>query len=441
MATGQSEVAEGNEVPADHRVERVARGYLAITRGDAWAALLMLAADRAVEQEALAVAHGAVSVGFLRADRHGVYGLAGLIRRYGEHASTLDVYAQLTATCRAEGRCQAVMDVPAGVRGPSDPRSRARRGRMNVVRRALRIASHRVPGGLPMNEDPREAGPRPPFPGDQQQRRPGLTSKMTPAPDHGEKSYVGKGLLTGKVALITGGDSGIGRAVAIAYAREGAHVAISYLDVEQSDAEETKAWVEKAGRRCLLLPGDLRDEAHCRDLVARTVAEFGALDILVNNAAAQVVNEGLDDVTAEDIEGSFRANVFAMYYLTQAAVPHMKPGAAIVNSTSQQAKVATKSMLIYAATKGAIASLTIGLSNLLAPQGIRVNCVAPGPVWTPIQPIVKGPDEIAQLGADTPLGRAGQPAELAPAYVLLASREGSYMTGALVPVTGGTPML
>lgn len=291
-----------------------------------------------------------------------------------------------------------------------------------------------------MTSDPRTAGPRPPFPGDQQQERPGLTSKMTPVPDHGEESYVGKGLLIGKVALITGGDSGIGRAVAIAYAREGADVAISYLPVEQSDAEETARWIEKAGRRALLLPGDLRDEAHCRELVARTVEALGGIDILVNNAAAQTVNEDLDDVTSEDLEGSFRANVFAMYYLCQAAVPHMKPGSAIVNSTSQQSKIADKTMLIYAATKGAIASLTIGLSNLLAPKGIRVNCVAPGPIWTPIQPIVKSPEQIEKLGEDTPLGRAGQPAELAPAYVLLASREGSYMAGALVPVTGGTPM-
>ncbi|GJD40087.1 SDR family oxidoreductase [Methylobacterium bullatum] len=291
-----------------------------------------------------------------------------------------------------------------------------------------------------MTSDPRTAGPRPPFPGDQQQERPGLTSKMTPVPDHGEESYVGKGLLIGKVALITGGDSGIGRAVAIAYAREGADVAISYLPVEQSDAEETARWIEKAGRRAVMLPGDLRDEAHCRDLVTQTVEALGGIDILVNNAAAQTVNEDLDDVTAEDLEGSFRANVFAMYYLCQAAVPHMKPGSAIVNSTSQQAKIADKSMLIYAATKGAIASLTIGLSNLLAPKGIRVNCVAPGPIWTPIQPIVKSPEQIEKLGEDTPLGRAGQPAELAPAYVLLASREGSYMAGALVPVTGGTPM-
>ena len=291
-----------------------------------------------------------------------------------------------------------------------------------------------------MTDDPRTSQPQPPFLGEQQQPKPGLSSKMTPAPDHGEESYVGKGLLEGRVALITGGDSGIGRAVAIAFAREGADVAIGYLAAEQTDAEETAAWVRKAGRRVELVPGDLRHEETCRTLVATTVERLGRLDILVNNAAAQVVNEGLDDLVAEDIEGSFRANVFAMYYLCQAAVPHMKPGSAIINTTSVQAKVAGESMLIYAATKGAIASLTIGLSNLLAPKGIRVNCVAPGPVWTPIQPIVKSPEEMAELGAKTPLGRPGQPAELAPAYVLLASREGSYMSAALIPVTGGMPM-
>ena len=292
-----------------------------------------------------------------------------------------------------------------------------------------------------MNTDPRTSQPQPGFPGEQQQPAPGLTSKMTPAPDHGEESYVGKGLLTGRVALITGGDSGIGRAVAIAYAREGADVAISYLPVEQSDAEDTASWIAKAGRRAILLPGDIQDEAHCHAIVEQTVAQLGRLDILVNNAAAQAVNKDLADVTSEQIDQSFRTNVFAMYYLCQAAVPHMKPGGAIVNTTSVQAKVAGKSMLIYSATKGAIASLTVALSNLLAPQGIRVNCVAPGPVWTPIQPIAKDPEEIEALGKNTPLGRAGQPAELAPAYVLLASAEGSYMTGALIPVTGGMPML
>ena len=293
-----------------------------------------------------------------------------------------------------------------------------------------------------MLTDPREAGPKPSaMPGEQQQPRPGLTSKMSPAPDHGEASYVGKGLLSGRKALITGGDSGIGRAVAIAFAREGADVAISYLDVEQEDAEDTAAWIVKAGRRAVLLPGDIRDQAHCRELIAQTVARLGGIDILINNAAAQVVNEDLADINLEDLDGAFRANVFAMYHLCQAAVPHMLPGASIVNTTSVQAKVADKSMLIYAATKGAIASFTVALSNLLAPRGIRVNCVAPGPIWTPIQPIVKGPEQIESLGAKTPLGRAGQPAELAPAYVLLASDQGSYMSGALVPVTGGIPML
>jgi hypothetical protein len=290
-----------------------------------------------------------------------------------------------------------------------------------------------------MTDDPRTSQPTN-FPDEPQQPRPGLTADMKTKPDHGEDSYVGKGLLAGRVALVTGGDSGIGRAVAIAYSREGADVAISYLADEQPDAEDTRAWVEKAGRRCLLLPGDLRDRDHCAALVAHTVAELGGIDILVNNAAAQTMNEGLDDIDDDEMQGAFAANVFAMIRLAKAAAPHMKPGAAIVNTTSEQAKVAAKSMIVYAATKGAISSLTVGLSNLLAPQGIRVNAVAPGPVWTPIQPIAKSPDELERLGQDTPLGRAGQPAELAPAYVLLASAEGSYMTGSVIAVTGGVPI-
>ncbi len=292
-----------------------------------------------------------------------------------------------------------------------------------------------------MTEDPRTSQPVPPFPGGQTQERPGLSWKMDPPPDHGEESYVGKNLLPDHAALVTGGDSGIGRAVAIAYAREGADVAISYLEVEQADAEETKRWVEKAGRRCLLLPGDIRSEAHCRSLVERTVAEFGRLDVLVNNAAAQTVNEGLDDIVAADVEGAFAANVFAPIYLAKAAAKHMKPGASIINTTSVQAKVNSKGMIVYAATKGAISSLTVGLSNLLAPQGIRVNAVAPGPVWTPIQPIAKDSEELSNIGESTPLGRPGQPAEVAPPFVLLASREGSYITGAVLSVTGGVPML
>ncbi|WP_230483108.1 SDR family oxidoreductase [Sphingomonas sp. Leaf21] len=290
-----------------------------------------------------------------------------------------------------------------------------------------------------MTDDPRTSQPTR-FPDEPHQPRPGLTTAMRTKPDHGEDSYTGKGLLDGKVALITGGDSGIGRAVAIAYAREGADVAISYLAEEQGDAEETRSWVQKAGRRCLLLPGDIRDRDHCGALVARTVAELGGLDILVNNAAAQTINAGLDSIDDDEMQGAFAANVFAMIRLAKAAAPNMKPGSAIINTTSEQAKVATKSMIVYAATKGAISSLTVGLSNLLASDGIRVNAVAPGPIWTPIQPIAKSPDELETLGHDTPIGRAGQPGELAPAYVLLASAEGSYMSGNVIAVTGGVPI-
>jgi NAD(P)-dependent dehydrogenase (short-subunit alcohol dehydrogenase family) len=290
-----------------------------------------------------------------------------------------------------------------------------------------------------MTSDPRTSQPTR-FPGEPQQPSPGLVAEMKTKPDHGEESYVGKGLLKGKVALITGGDSGIGKAVAIAYAREGADVAISYLAVEQADAEDTRAWVEKAGQRCVLLPGDIRERDHCVALVDRTVADLGGLDILVNNAAAQTMNEDLASIDDDEMQDAFAANVFAMLRLAKAAAPHMKPGSAIVNTTSEQAKVAAKSMIVYAATKGAISSLTVGLSNLLIDKGIRVNAVAPGPIWTPIQPIAKSTEELETLGQDTPVGRAGQPAELAPAYVLLASREGSYMTGAVIAVTGGVPI-
>jgi len=291
-----------------------------------------------------------------------------------------------------------------------------------------------------MTNDPRTSAPTS-FPDEPQQPNPGVEADMRTKPDHGEETYVGKGLMKGLVALITGGDSGIGRAVAIAYAREGADIAISYLADEQADADETKAWVEKAGQRCLQLPGDISDRDQCTALVERTVAEFGGIDILVNNAAAQTTDEDLADIDDDGMQDAFATNIYAMVRLAKAAVPHMKPGGSIVNTTSVQAKVATKNMIVYASTKGAIASLTIGLSNLLAPKGIRVNCVAPGPVWTPIQPIAKSSEELEDLGSNTPLGRAGQPGELAPIYVLLASSEGSYMSGALIPVTGGMPML
>jgi hypothetical protein len=291
-----------------------------------------------------------------------------------------------------------------------------------------------------MTQDPRTKEPGPPYE-EPHQDAPGLESEMRQKPDHGEESYVGKGLLKDKIALITGADSGIGRAVAIAYAREGADIALCYLPTEAGDAAETVRWIEKAGRKALQLPGDLADSGFCREIVSRTVKKFGRIDLLVNNSAFQPVNEELEDLKPEDLERAFAVNVLASIYLAQASASHMKPGSAIVNTTSVQSKVASKAFVIYASTKGAINSMTVALSNLLAPKGIRVNCVAPGPVWTPIQPSSKSEKQMAELGQHTPLGRAGQPAELAGAFVLLASDEGSFMTGALVPVTGGMPML
>jgi len=287
--------------------------------------------------------------------------------------------------------------------------------------------------------DPRHAGPSAPNPA-QQQEPPGTTGEMNPRPDHGEDSYRGKGLLTGKVALITGADSGIGRAVANAYAREGADVAIAYLE-EHEDARETGRLVEAAGRRALLLPGDIGDLKHAQSLVERTVSELGRLDILVNNAAMQRTHEILEDLTVEEWEATFRTNIHAMFYLVKAAVPHMKPGSAIINTTSVQWKNPSPQLLAYAATKAAIANFTGGLAQMLGEKGIRVNAVAPGPIWTPLIPATMPEEKVKSFGKDTALARAGQPGELAPAYVLLASDEGSYMSGAIVPVTGGRPLL
>ncbi|HEX3536341.1 MAG TPA: SDR family oxidoreductase [Stellaceae bacterium] len=289
------------------------------------------------------------------------------------------------------------------------------------------------------DDDPRNAGVQPPLPR-QQQEPPGKTEAMTPRPDHGEQSYRGCGRLMGKAALITGADSGIGRAVAIAYAREGANVVIAYLD-EHDDAQETARWVETAGKRAILAPGDVADPAHCRSLVERTVKEFGRLDILVNNAAYQMSFQSLDEIDDAEWDKTFRTNIYSIFYLCKAAVKQMKPGAAIVNTTSINAKSPNPTLLAYATTKGAIANFTAGLAQLLAKQGIRVNCVAPGPIWTPLIPSTMAEKSVEKFGENTPLGRPGQPAELAPAYVLLASDEASYMTGALIPVTGGRPML
>lgn len=291
-----------------------------------------------------------------------------------------------------------------------------------------------------MAQDPKHAGSTPPQP-EQQQEPPGHTTGMMPEPDHGEASYQGCGKLEGRTAIITGGDSGIGRAVAIAFAREGADIVITYLPEEDDDAQETARWIEQAGRRVVLVPGDITDQIHCRSVIERAILEFGQLDILVNNAAYQRTYEKLEDIPADEWDRTFRTNIHAMFYLCQAAVPHLKPGAAIVNTTSIQSKDPSPQLLAYAATKGAVSNFTAGLAQMLADRGIRVNAVAPGPIWTPLIPSTMPAEKAASFGQQNPLGRPGQPAELAPAYVLLASDDGSYITGAVVPVTGGQPML
>ena len=269
-----------------------------------------------------------------------------------------------------------------------------------------------------------------------QDRQPGLESQMTPRPDADDPLYRGSGKLRGRVALITGGDSGIGRAVAILYAREGADVAISYLD-EHSDAEETRRLVEKEGRRCILIPGDVGDEAHCREAVERTVRELGKLDILVNNAAEQHPQENIEDITAEQLERTFRTNIFAMFYLTKAAMKHLSAGSAIVNTTSVTAYKGSPQLLDYSSTKGAIVAFTRSLSQALAEKKIRVNAVAPGPIWTPLIPATFDEDKVATFGADVPLKRPGQPEEVAPSFVFLASDDSSYMSGQVLHPNGG----
>lgn len=291
-----------------------------------------------------------------------------------------------------------------------------------------------------MTDNPLTTYPRPPFES-QPQSFPGKTPKMMPEPDHGEESYRGSGKLTGQAALITGGDSGIGRAVAIAFAREGADVAIAYLPEEQADAEAVAGWVEKAGRRALLLPGDLKDPAHGRDLVARTVAEFGRLDVLVNNGAFQQPNQGLDAIEDAVFEDHFRTNVFGPFYVTKAALPHLKPGASVIFTSSVNSKHPMPSLMAYSATKGALSNMVLSLSQLLAEKGIRVNGVLPGPIWTPFIPAGMSDDSVKSFGSQVPFGRPGQPAELASAYVMLASAESSYTSGALVTVAGAMPVL
>lgn len=274
----------------------------------------------------------------------------------------------------------------------------------------------------------------------QQQSPPGVQSRMDPVPDCGETTYRGSGRLVGKRAVITGGDSGIGRAVAIAYAREGADVLIAYLD-EHDDAAEVQRYVEDSGRRCVLVPGDLSDPAHCRFVIERAVDELGGIDVLVSNAAYQMSHDDLDEISDEEWDYTFRLNVGAYFYLVKAAIPHMGPGSSIIGSSSVNSDMPNPKLAPYAATKAAIANFSASLAELLGEKGIRANSVAPGPIWTPLIPSTMPPEKVEKFGQNTPLGRAGQPAELAPVYVMLASDEASYVTGARVAVTGGRPIL
>ncbi|MDQ2587845.1 SDR family oxidoreductase [Saccharothrix yanglingensis] len=272
----------------------------------------------------------------------------------------------------------------------------------------------------------------------QEQAHPGTGEAMDPPPDHGEDSYRGSGRLEGRRAVITGGDSGIGRAVAIAFAREGADLLLSYLEEEQEDAERTAELVREAGRKVVLVPGDIRDEAHCGHVVEQAVAELGGIDVLVNNAAYQMAQEdGLLGITTEQFDRVLKTNLYAMFWLCKAAVPHMPKGSSIINTSSIQAFQPSPELLDYAATKGAIVNFTKGLSQYLADKGIRVNSVAPGPVWTPLIPATMPAEKVDSFGEQTPLGRAAQPSELAPAYVFFASSESSYVTGEVLGVTGG----
>ncbi|WP_040808857.1 SDR family oxidoreductase [Nocardia concava] len=275
---------------------------------------------------------------------------------------------------------------------------------------------------------------------EQQQKVPGRQSQMNPVPDCGENSYRGSGKLVGKAAVITGADSGIGRAVAIAFAREGADVVLSYLD-EHDDAEQVADLVREAGRTAVLAPGDLSDPGQCRAVIDRAVAEFGKVDVLVSNAAFQMTHETLEEISDEEFEYTFRVNVGAYFSLVKAALPHMAPGSSIIGSSSVNSDMPSPTLAPYAATKAAIANFSASLAQLLGPRGIRVNSVAPGPIWTPLIPSTMPPEKVAKFGDDTPLGRAGQPAELAPAYVLLATDDGSYVSGARLAVTGGRPIL
>jgi NAD(P)-dependent dehydrogenase (short-subunit alcohol dehydrogenase family) len=275
---------------------------------------------------------------------------------------------------------------------------------------------------------------------EQQQEVPGTEAELTPQADHGESSYKGSGKLTGKKAVITGGDSGIGKAVAIAFAREGADVLISYLN-EDEDAEDTRKWVEEAGQKAILVPGDIADPMHCRSIIATAAKEFGTIDILVNNAAFQMNRDSIEEIPDEEWDRTVNTNLGAFFHLTKAALPHMKSGGSIIGTSSIQSDAPSPGLFPYAMTKAAIANMTSSLAQALGERGIRANSVAPGPIWTPLIPATMPKEKVAAFGDDTPLGRPGQPAEVAPAYVLLASDEGSYISGAVIAVTGGKPIL
>lgn len=290
-------------------------------------------------------------------------------------------------------------------------------------------------------QDPRSQYPQPDIPKDQVQAEPGKEGKLTPSADHGDTTYEGSGRLRGRKALVTGGDSGIGRAVATAFAREGADVAIICLPEEMEDAQETLSFIAAAGQKGVAIPGDMKDEAFCEAAIKQAVDELGSIDILVNNAGKQVYVEDIEKLTTKQFEDTFRTNVFAMFWLTKAAVPYMPAGAVVINTTSIQSYQPSAGLLDYASSKGAITSFTKGLSQMLIQKGIRVNAVAPGPIWTPLQTSHgQPPEKFEKFGTDTPMGRMGQPAELAPTYVFLASQESSYITGEVIGVTGGKPI-
>ena len=287
-----------------------------------------------------------------------------------------------------------------------------------------------------MSKNPQKKEQQPPF-DEAGQAPPGLDSEMENPPDYGEQTYVGAGKLDGKAAIITGGDSGIGRAVALAFAREGADVLISYLEEEESDAQETRRLVEDAERKCILVAGDIGDESNCQAIVEQAKKEFGRIDILVNNAAFQMSHEGIADLPSEEIEKTFRTNIFSMFYLSKAVLPEMREGGSIINTASIEAYEPKPSLIAYAATKGAIVNFTKALNLEAIEKGIRVNAVAPGPVWTPLIPSTMPPEKVSKFGQDSPMKRPAQPVELAPAYVFLASDEASYISGEILGVTGG----